>query len=240
MSEVIVIASGKGGVGKTVFATNLGTILAQRGARVVMIDMNIGLRSLDICFGLENRIVYDLTDAVTGICPVKKALVKDRRFEELYLISTPQSRTKPIVTSEQLKTLCQELKEDFEYIIIDAPAGIDEGFLLSVAPADRAVIITVPEHAAIRDADLLDGVFNELGINKKCVIVNKIMSGLFKRGIVPDPLDIAENLRVPILGLIPFDENIHISANIGIPIVMAKGNYIERNFSLIADRIINI
>ena len=239
MGEIILIASGKGGVGKTVFTANLGAELAQRGASVVLIDMNIGLRSLDICLGLENRVIYDLTDAITGTCKIKQALIKDRRFPELYLISAPQIRNKYEISSDEMKAFCRELKELYDYILIDAPAGVDDGLLLAAAPADRAVIVTVPEYAAIRDAELLDGVLKEIGIYNKCVVVNKIMANLYQKGLVPDPADIAESLRLPMTGLIQYDQNIHISANIGIPIVTAKGSYIQQNFSNIADRIIS-
>lgn len=239
MGEIILVASGKGGVGKTVFTANLGAELAQRGASVVLIDMNIGLRSLDICLGLENRVVYDLTDAVSGTCSIKQSLIKDRRFKELYLISAPQVRNKHEITPEEMKLFCRDLKETYDYIIIDAPAGIDYGLSLAAAPADRAVIVTVPEYAAIRDADILDVFLRELGIYNRSVVINKIMAGLFKKGIVPDPMEIAEKLHLPVSGLIQFDQNIHISANIGVPVVTIKGSYIQRNFSVIADRIIS-
>lgn len=238
MGEVILVASGKGGVGKTVFTANLGAQLALRQANVVVIDTNIGLRSLDICLGLEDRIVYDLTDVVTGTCRIKQALVKDRRFPDLYLMSAPQSKGKPTITPKDMTELCLELKKTYDYVLIDAPAGLDEGLLLSAAPADRAVIVTVPEINAIRDADLLDEMLNQMGIRNKSVVINKIMPALYQKGIVPDPSAISESLRLQISGLIPYDINIHISANIGVPIVLAKGSYIEQNFSAIANRIL--
>lgn len=238
MGEVILVASGKGGVGKTVFTANLGAQLALRQANVVVIDTNIGLRSMDICLGLEDRIIYDLTDVVTGTCRIKQALVKDRRFPDLYLMSAPQSKGKPTITPKHMTELCLELKKTYDYVLIDAPAGLDEGLLLSAAPADRAVIVTVPEINAIRDADLLDEMLNQMGIRNKSVVINKIMPALYQKGIVPDPSAISESLRLQISGLIPYDINIHISANIGVPIVLAKGSYIEQNFSAIANRIL--
>ena len=240
MGEVILVASGKGGVGKTVIAANLGAVLSRRGASVVLMDMNIGLRSLDICLGLENRIIYDLSDALSGVCRRSQALVKDRRFSELYLISAPQSRKKTNITISDMKGFCEELKESFDYIIVDGPAGIDEGMLLAAAPADRAVIVSVPEYAAIRDADLVDGALRELDIQKRAVVVNKVMRSLYGKSLVPDPSQIAESLHSPICGMITYDENIHISSNIGIPIALAEGSYIEKNFSNITERIIKL
>ncbi len=232
------VASGKGGVGKTVLAANLGAILARRGASVVLVDLNLGRRNLDICLGMEDRIVYDLTDAITGICRIKQSLVKDRRFSSLYLISAPQCRKKPFISEKEMSTFCSELKRSFDYVILDAPAGHDQIVLGAAAAADRAVIVTVPEYAAIRDTDMLDEVLKESGIGKRSVVINKIMEGLYNKGIVPEPSAIAESLRLPISGLIPFDENIHISANIGVPIALAKGSYIEKNLTQIVDRII--
>lgn len=238
MGEVILVASGKGGVGKTVFTANLGAELAQREATVVMIDTNLGMRSLDLCLGLEDRIVYDLSDVITGTCRIKQALIKDRRFPNLYLMSAPQSKEKFEIEPKDLEELCLELKKTYDYVLIDAPAGLDDGLLLSTASADRAVIVTVPEVSAIRDADLLDELLEEKGIYKKTAVINKIMPALYGKGIVPDPADIGESLRLQISGMIPYDINIHISANIGVPIVLAKGSYIERNFSAIANRIL--
>ena len=237
MSEVVLVASGKGGVGKTVLAANLGAILAARRASVVLIDLNIGRRNLDICLGLENRIVYDLADAVTGICRIKQSLVKDRRFPSLCLISAPQNRKKTCISEQDMIALCSDLKRSFDYIILDAPAGYEEIVSSAAAATDRAVIVTVPEYAAIRDTDMLDLSLREAGILKRSVVINKIMPDLYNKGVVPEPAAIAESLRLPVSGLISFDENIHISANIGVPIALAKNSYIEQNLSHIADRI---
>jgi len=236
MSEVILIASGKGGVGKTVLAANLGAILAKRGASVVLMDLNMGRRSLDICLGLEDRIVYDVADAVTGICRIKQALVRDRRFPSLYLISAPQNRKKRTITDKEMIALCGDLKKSFDYIIMDVPGGNDEIVFAAAAAADRALIVAVPEYASIRDTDAMDEALRECGVLKRQVVVNKIMEGLHGRGVVPEPEEIANSLRIPVCGLIPFDENIHISANIGVPVVLARGSYIEKNFSRIVDR----
>jgi len=175
---------------------------------------------------------------IDGTCRIKQALVKDKRFPELYLLSAPQNRSKATFTPADMKELCSQLSERFDYIILDAPAGINEDLMRAAAPANRAVIVTVPEHTAIRDAELVDAVLRSIGIRKRYVVVNKIMPDLLRRGIVPDPAEIAEHLRPPIAGLIPYDINIHIAANIGVPVVLSKGSYIEKNMAGIANRIL--
>ncbi len=238
MGKVILIASGKGGVGKTVFASNAGAKLAQEGYKVVLIDMNMGLRNLDICLGLENRVVYDVADVLTGVCRIKQALIKDRRFPELYLMSAPQNKQKAEITPLHMKVLCNKLRRNFDYIIVDAPAGIGEDLAIAAAGADSAVIITVPEYAAVRDADMLDQVLNELGIKKRTYVINKVMANLIATGLVPGIADIAEAMRPEMAGIIQYDENIHIAANNGLPIVYREGTYIEKNFKNILERII--
>ena len=174
MSEVIVVVSGKGGTGKTMFASNMGAILAMRGSSVALIDMNIGMRNLDLCLGLENSIVYDLTDAIVGICRVKQAMVKDRRFPDLYLISAPRNRDKVRITPAEMKDFCKELSHDFDYIIIDAPTGMGDDVCLAAAGANRGVIITNPEHSAVRDADSIDNFLLRMGIKERSVVINRI------------------------------------------------------------------
>lgn len=238
MGKVILIASGKGGVGKTVFTSNAGAKLAQEGYKVVLIDMNLGLRSLDICLGLENKVVYDVTDVLTGVCRIKQALVRDRRFPELYMMAAPQSRNKAEITPLHMKVLCRKLKKNFDYIIIDAPAGIGEDLAIAGSGADMAVIVTVPEYAAIRDADALDQVLLNIGIKNRTYVINKVMANLIYTGLVPGISEIAETLRPPMAGIIQYDENIHIAANNGLPIVYKEGTYIEKNFKKILERII--
>ncbi|MBP6491526.1 MAG: septum site-determining protein MinD [Clostridia bacterium] len=238
MGKVILIASGKGGVGKTVFASNAGAKLAQQGYKVVLIDMNMGLRNLDICLGLENKIVYDVADVLSGVCRIKQALIKDRRFPELYLMSAPQNKQKTEITPLHMKVLCNKLKRNFDYIIIDAPAGIDEGLTLAAAGADSAVIVTVPEYAAVRDADALDQLLLEMGITKRMYVINKVMANLMGTGLIPSISEIAESMRPDMAGIIQYDENIHLAANNGLPIVYKEGTYIEKNFCKILERII--
>ena len=238
MGKVILIASGKGGVGKTVFASNAGAKLAQEGYKVVLIDMNMGLRNLDICLGLENKVVYDVADVMSGVCRIKQALIKDRRFPELYLMSAPQNRQKAEITPLHMKVLCNKLRRNFDYIIVDAPAGIDEGFSIAAAGADAAVIITVPEYAAVRDADAVDQLLLSMGIVKRTYVINKVMANLICSGLVPSIDEIAEVMRPDMSGIIQYDENIHVAANNGLPIVYKEGTYIEKNFKKILDRVI--
>jgi len=239
MGEVIAVTSGKDGVGKTVIASNLGVVLAQRKHSVVLMDLNVGSRNLDISLGLENRVVYDLVDVVTGGCRIKQAMIRDRRFRDLYLISAPQSRNKAPITEEQLVALCQELKKIFDFIIIDAPAGAGSALKQAVSPADRVVVVTVPEYSAIRDTESINALLEGVGITRRSVVINKIMPELHQTGLVPGPEEIAEILRTPVSGLIPYDQNIHISTNVGIPIATAQESYIAKNLRGIGERIIS-
>ncbi|MFV0516471.1 MAG: septum site-determining protein MinD [Aminipila sp.] len=238
MGKVILIASGKGGVGKTVFTTNAGATLAQKGNKVVLIDMDMGLRNLDLCLGLENKVVYDIADALTGLCRIKQALIKDRRFEDLYFISAAHHRDKGDLTPLHMKILCEKLKERFDYILVDAPAGIGDGLKLAAAGADMGIIVTSPEYVAIRDADTLDIVLKELGIKERMYILNKVKADLMSLGIVPSISEINDTLKLPMAGIIQYDDNIHIAANSGVPVVLKKGTYIEENFNNIVDRMI--
>ena len=238
MGEIIVVTSGKDGVGKTVIAANLGVSLAQKGKSVVLLDMNIGSRNLDIRMGIENNIVYDIADILSGVCRIKKAMVKDKRFDKLFIISAPQNKDKMNISNVHVNALCEELKKVFDYIIIDAPSGSGIGFEQAISPADKAVIVVIPEYAAIRDAELINTALKNAGIQDRSVIINKILPQLHSTEFVPDPDEIAQALRLSISGLIPYDQNIHISANMGIPIAAFGGNYISDNLKRIAERII--
>lgn len=238
MGKVILVASGKGGVGKTVFASNAGARLALQDHKVVLIDMNMGLRNMDICLGLENKVVYDVADVLSGMCRIKQALIRDRRFNNLYLMSASQNRQKAEITSLHMKVLCNKLKKNFDYVIIDAPAGVDENLEIAGAGADIAVIITVPEYAAIRDADALDHLLMDLGIKKRTYVINMVKSNLICSGLIPSIAEIDETMRSEMVGIIQYDENIHIAANNGIPIVYKEGTYIEKNFTRIIERIL--
>ena len=178
MSEVIVITSGKGGVGKTTTTANVGTGLAKEGKKVVLIDTDIGLRNLDVVMGLENRIVYNLVDVIEGNCRIKQALIKDKRYPTLYLLPSAQTRDKTAVTPEQMEKLTNELKEEFDYILLDCPAGIEQGFKNAIAGADRAIVVTTPEVSAVRDADRIIGLLEANEIGKTELVVNRLRADI--------------------------------------------------------------
>ena len=219
MGEAIVITSGKGGVGKTTTTAHLGVGLAMAGKKVVVIDTDIGLRNLDVVLGLENRVYFNLVDVLENHCRLKQALIRDRRFQELYLLPCPQTRDKSAVTAEQMKKLIGELKESFDYILIDCPAGIEQGFLNAVAGADRAIVVTTPEVSAIRDADRIIGILNANEIPRIDLVVNRVRSDMVKRGEMMSVEDVVEILGVNHIGSVYDDENIVISTNQGEPLV---------------------
>lgn len=219
MSEVIVVTSGKGGVGKTTTSANIGTGLSRLHRKVVLIDADIGLRNLDVVMGLENRIVYNLVDVIDGVCRYKQALIKDKSNPNLFLLPSAQTKDKTAVTPEQMKKLVDELKEEFDYIILDCPAGIEQGFKNAIEAADRAIIVTTPEVSAIRDADRIIGLLEANNITKMDLIINRIRMDMVKRGEMMSIDDVVEILAVNLIGAIPDDENIVISTNRGQPLV---------------------
>lgn len=222
MGEVIVITSGKGGVGKTTTTANVGTGLAKEGKKVVLIDTDIGLRNLDVVMGLENRIVYNLVDVIEGNCRIKQALIKDKRYPNLYLLPSAQTRDKTSVTPEQMGKLAAELKEEFDYILLDCPAGIEQGFKNAIAGADRALVVTTPEVSAVRDADRIIGLLEANEVSHTDLIVNRLRSDMVKRGDMMSADDVVEILAVNLIGVVPDDENIVVSTNQGEPLVGSK------------------
>lgn len=238
MGKVILVVSGKGGTGKTVFAANAGAVLAQRGFEVLLIDMDLGLRDLDLCLGLESKIVYDVRDVCTGMCRISQAIIKDKDFPNLYFMAASPSREDGEITPLHMQVLCRKLRKQFDYIIIDGPAGIDDGLIIAAAGADSAVIVTTPDYGAIRDADHIDRFLADLGIRERYCVVNKVIANLMNAGLLPGLQEISRILRTKIAGVIQYDENINISTNFGLPIVYNKGTYIYENFNNIVDRII--
>ncbi|SFE26162.1 septum site-determining protein MinD [Peptostreptococcaceae bacterium pGA-8] len=238
MGKVILIASGKGGTGKTMFAVNFAATLANCGKRTVVLDMDLGLRNLDLYLGLENNVVYDVYDVMTGLCKIKQALIPDKRFENLYFMAASPNREEGMLTPLHMKVLCRRLAEKFDYVLIDSPSGIDDNLVLASAGADEAIIITNPEYAALRDADALDREFLKLGINKRWAVLNKVIADMINRGFAPSLQEVSSLIRAPLAGVIQFDENIHISTCLGIPIVLKDDTYIRENFINIANRII--
>lgn len=219
MSEVIVVTSGKGGVGKTTSTANIGMGLAQMDKRVVMIDTDIGLRNLDVILGLENRIIYNLVDVVEGTCRLKQALIRDKRYPGLFLLPSAQTRDKSSVSPEQMKKLVEQMREDFDYIILDCPAGIEQGFKNAIAAADRALIVTTPEVSAIRDADRIIGLLEANEIRNADLIVNRIRMDMVESGNMMSMDDVVEILAIDLLGAVPDDESVVIATNQGEPCV---------------------
>jgi septum site-determining protein MinD len=215
MSEVIVITSGKGGVGKTTATANLGAGLASMGHQVVLIDADIGLRNLDVLLGLENRIVYDLTDVIDGKCRLRQSLIKDKRYEGLYLLPAAQTKDKTAVNPEQMKKLCEDLLKEFEYVLIDCPAGIEQGFRNAIAGAHRAVVVTTPEMSAVRDADRVIGLLEASELRKPALIINRLRPKMVRHGDMMSMEDIIDILAIELLGIIPEDEMVVISTNRG-------------------------
>lgn len=240
MGEAIVITSGKGGVGKTTTTANLGTALALSGKRVCLVDTDIGLRNLDVVMGLENRIIYDLVDVVEGRCTVQKALVKDKRFDDkLYLLPAAQTSDKTAVNPEQMKILVDELKQDFDYILIDCPAGIEQGYRNAVAGADDAIVVTTPEVSAVRDADRIIGLLEkEENIRPPRLVINRIRGHMVKNGDMLDIDEIVMHLSIDLLGIIADDEKVIKASNNGEPVVLDPNNKASIAYRNIARRIL--
>lgn len=236
-ATIITITSGKGGVGKTTATANLGAALAANGKKVVVIDADIGLRNLDVVMGLENRIVYDLVDVVEGTCRLRQAMIKDKRLAKLYLIPAAQSRDKTAVTPGDMIELANQLRDEFDFVLIDSPAGIEQGFKNAVAPADRVIIITTPEVSAVRDADRIIGLIEAEEKGPGDLIVNRLRPDMIKRGDMLDTGDVIDILAVNLIGIVPEDEAIITSTNTGRPVVMENNSRAGQAFRNIARRL---
>jgi len=236
-ARVIVITSGKGGVGKTTTTANIGAALADKGHKVLLIDTDIGLRNLDVVMGLENRIVYDLIDVIEGRCRVSQALIKDKRCQNLVLLPAAQIRDKNDVNTDQMKELIYSLKESFDYILIDCPAGIEQGFKNAIAAADEAIVVTTPEVSATRDADRIIGLLEAAGIKSPRIVVNRLRIDMVKDKNMLSVEDILDILAVKLLGVVPDDETVVISTNKGEPLVYKGDSLAAKAFKNIASRI---
>lgn len=236
-AKVITVTSGKGGVGKTTATANLAVALASDGARVVCIDGDIGLRNLDVILGLENRIVYDLVDVVEGRCRLRQAMIRDKRLPELYLIPAAQTRDKTAVSPSDMIRLCDELRPECDYILIDSPAGIERGFRNALAPADYVIVITNPEISAVRDADRIIGLVEAEEKGPVRLVVNRLKYEMVKRGDMLSVNDILDLLSVELLGIIPEDENVLMGGNRGQPVSLDGKGHAGQAFRNIARRI---
>lgn len=237
MGESIVITSGKGGVGKSTTSANIGTALALSGKKVCLVDTDIGLRNLDVLMGLENRIVYDIIDVVEKKCRVKQALIKDKRCEELYLLPAAQAKDKSALDARQLRWLTAELKDSFDYVIIDCPAGIEMGFKNAVSGADRAIVVTTPENASIRDADRVIGLLEKERVANPKLIINRLRTQMVKDGGMMDVDEVVSVLAIDLLGVVPDDEAIIRAGNEGEPIVLHNKGLAAKAYRNIARRI---
>jgi septum site-determining protein MinD len=236
-ARVITVTSGKGGVGKTTTTANISVALARLGRRVACIDADIGLRNLDVVLGLENRIVYDVVDVVEGRCALRQALIKDKRLSELYLLPASQKRDKSAVRPGDLIKLCNELKPEFDYLLIDSAAGIEEGFKTAVAPADEVIIVTNPEVSAVRDADRVVGLIEEAEKGPARLILNRLKPGLVQRGDMLDTGDVLDILAIDLIGIVPEDEGVLISSNRGNPAAFDDKSAAGKSFRNIARRL---
>lgn len=236
--KVITITSGKGGVGKTTATANLGVALARLGQKVVTIDADIGLRNLDVVMGLENRIVYDLVDVVEGRCRLRQALIRDKRLDNLFLIPSAQTRDKTAVNPSDMIRLCGQLREQFDYMLVDSPAGIEQGYRNAVAPADLVLIITNPEVSAVRDADRVIGLVEAEGKGAPQLIINRLNPELVQRGDMLDTADVIEILAIDLIGIVPEDPEILVSTNRGQPVALDGRSGAAQAFRNIAHRLL--
>lgn len=237
MGEVFVITSGKGGVGKTTTTANLGTGLSLLGYKVAVIDADIGLRNLDVVMGLENRIVYDLVDVVDGVCRLKQALIKDKRYDGLFLLPAAQTKDKNAISPEQMRQLINDLKEMFDYVLVDCPAGIEQGFKNAISGADKAIVVTTPEISAVRDADRIIGLLEASELRDPILVVNRIRIDMVNRGDMMNIEDMIDILAIDLLGVVPDDETIVISTNKGEPVVSDDKSLAGQAYRNIAKRI---
>lgn len=236
--QVIVVTSGKGGVGKTTTVANVSTSLAKMGYKVVVMDLDIGLKKLDLILGLENRVIYDIVQVIEGECTLKQALVKDKRFPHLYMLPAAQTRNKSDIQPEQVIDICEQLKPEFDFIFIDCPAGIEQGFRNAIAAADRAIVVTNPEVSAVRDADRIIGMLESASFKDIKLVVNRLRPDMVKTGNMLSVEDLVEHLCIDLLGVVPEDRNVVISTNKGEPIILNENSLAAQAFNNIARRIV--
>jgi septum site-determining protein MinD len=236
-AQVVTISSGKGGVGKTTSVANIAVALASRGQRVACIDGDIGLRNLDVVMGLENRIVYDLVDYVEGRCRLRQVMIRDKRLPELYLIPAAQTRDKTAVSPSDMVRLCDELRSEVDWILIDSPAGIERGFKNAVAPADRVLVVTNPDVSAVRDADRVIGILDAEEKGPASLVINRVNPSMVKRGDMLSVEDVLDLLAIDLIGIVPEDENVIVASNKGQPLALDPKSRAGQAFQNIARRL---
>jgi len=236
-AQVVTITSGKGGVGKTTAVANLGVALAADGARVVCIDGDIGLRNLDIVMGLENRIVYDVVDVIEGRCRLRQAMIRDKRLPELFLIPAAQTRDKTAVTPSDMVRLCEELRGEVDWVLIDSPAGIERGFKNSIAAADRVLVVTNPEISAVRDADRVIGILEAEEKGTPSLIINRLNTTMVRQHDMLSAEDVLDLLAIKLIGVVPEDEGVIVGTNRGNPVALDPKSRAGQAFRNIAKRL---
>ncbi|GGI96227.1 septum site-determining protein MinD [Alicyclobacillus cellulosilyticus] len=238
MGSAIVITSGKGGVGKTTSTANIGTALALLGKSVCLVDADIGLRNLDVVMGLENRIIFDIVDVANGTCRLEQALIRDKRFDRLTLLPASQTKDKYALSPDAVKRIVEELKQSFDFVIIDCPAGIEHGFKVAVAGADQAIVVTTPEHTAVRDADRVIGLLEGANLRNPKLIINRIRPKMVRTGDMLDIDEVVSVLAIDLLGIVPDDETIISQANKGEPTVVRPDSRAALSYRNIARRML--
>ena len=236
-AQVITVTSGKGGVGKTTAVANLANALAMDGKKVVCIDGDIGLRNLDVIMGLENRIVYDIVDVIEGRCKLKQAMIRDKHYPDMYLIPAAQTRDKNAVSPSDMVRICNDLRAETEFVIIDSPAGIERGFRNAIAPADRVLIVTNPEVSAVRDADRVVGILEAEEKGSPELILNRLNPVLVRNNDMLSAEDVLDLLGIKLIGIVPEDETVIIGSNRGAPVVTDPKSRAGQAFRNIAKRI---
>jgi len=236
-AQVITVTSGKGGVGKTTAVANLATALAMDGRKVVCIDGDIGLRNLDVIMGLENRIVYDIVDVIEGRCKLKQAMIRDKHYPDMYLIPAAQTRDKNAVSPSDMIRICNDLRPDTDFVIIDSSAGIERGFRNSIAAADRVLVVTNPEVSAVRDADRVVGILEAEEKGTPSLILNRLNPALVRNNDMLSAEDVLDLLGIHLIGIVPEDESVIIGSNRGAPVVTDPKSRAGQAFRNIAKRI---
>jgi septum site-determining protein MinD len=237
-TRVITITSGKGGVGKTTTVANLGVALAMLGKRVIVIDTDIGLRNLDMMLGLQNRIIYDLVDVVEGRCRLQQALIRDRALDELYLLPAAQTREKSAVSPADMMRVCDQLRGECDFVLVDSPAGIDEGFRNAIAPADEFILVATPEANSVQSVDRVLGMLESKRPARSSLIINRLRPGLVKRKRSFSPTEIVETLDIDLLGVVPEAEEVLVANNQGVPVAHGTESLAAQAYHNIARRML--
>lgn len=236
MSKVLLVSSGKGGTGKSMISVNLGATLAQCGFKVLLVDMDMGLRNIDVYLGMENKVVYNVMDVMSGVCRINQAVLRVNGFQSLYFIAASPIKDERDITGLHMQVLCEKLRDIFDFIIIDAPAGIGDMIDVAAAAAETAIVVTEPDSACLRDADTTERYLRDRGIDDIRIIVNRVNLDLMNQGFLPGIDTIIDLFTGPIIGWLPEDDNIRVSTSRGVPIVMKKGTYLEAAFMEIAKK----